>query len=151
MHVAPAPASDFDALQQLLSSADLPTEDLTPTDLEHFFVARDETKIVGAVGAEVFDDVALLRSLVVAPSYRNTGLGAHLTETVEAYAHHQGIDTLYLLTTTAAEFFEQQGYHRIERDQLPRPIQTTDEATQLCPSSATCMQKRLAPHSERAP
>jgi len=143
MQIQPAAPRHFDALRRLLSAAGLPHDDLTSSHLEHFFVATEEDTVVGVVGTELFDDVGLLRSLAVTPSFRDDGLGTRLTDTIEQYAHRQGVTTLYLLTTTAADYFERRGYQRIERDALPQAIQATEEAARLCPSSATCMRTRI--------
>jgi amino-acid N-acetyltransferase len=53
------------------------------------------------------------------------------------------VETLYLLTTTAAPFFERYGYGAVAREEVPRPIRDTTEFTDLCPASATCMVKGL--------
>lgn len=143
MDIQPAAPRHFDALQRLLTASGLPTEDLTPSHLEHFFVAEAGETLVGVAGMERYGDVALLRSLAVSAPHRGEGVGARLTDAVEQHARREGVRELYLLTTTAAGYFEQRGYRRIERGALPRAIQTTDEAARLCPSSATCMRKRV--------
>jgi amino-acid N-acetyltransferase len=53
------------------------------------------------------------------------------------------METLYLLTTSAAPFFRRHGYATMERDALPAAIQQTKEASRLCPATATCMRKPL--------
>ena len=151
MQIQSAAPRDLDGIRQLLSASGLPDEDLTPSHLDHFFVAREEDELVGVVGAELYGTVGLLRSLAVAPSSRGDGVGARLTNAIERYAHRQGVTALYLLTTTAAEYFERRGYQRIERDALPEAIQETDEAARLCPSSATCMRRRIEAASEEQP
>lgn len=143
MPIHPATPDDFAAVQVLLREAGLPTDDLTPAHLEHFLVARNEA-LCGVVGLEPCGDVALLRSLAVAPEHRNEGLGARLLHAMERRAHEDGIHTLYLLTTSAADFFRRRGYEQISRDALPDPIQQTDEVTRLCPEHATCMKKSLS-------
>lgn len=143
MTIRPALPEDLDAIQALLQSCDLPHEDLTPAHLEHFLVAREGDALRGAVGLEPYDEVALLRSLAVAPNTRREGLGTRLVEGVEQAAMDHGLRTLYLLTTTAAEYFRGRAYERIERDALPASIQQTEEAARLCPASATCMRKTL--------
>jgi amino-acid N-acetyltransferase len=53
------------------------------------------------------------------------------------------VETLYLLTTTAAAFFARHGYETVERDTVPARIRGTTEFDDLCPDSAVCMRKRL--------
>lgn len=151
MQIQSAAPRHLGGIRQLLSASGLPDEDLTPSHLEHFFVAQEEDEVVGVVGAELYGTVGLLRSLAVAPSSRSDGVGARLTNAIERYAHRQGVTALYLLTTTAAEYFERRGYEQIERDALPEAIQATDEAARLCPSIAICMRRRIEAASEKQP
>lgn len=144
MMIQRAQPGDLDAIRELLRSFDLPHEDLTPAHLDHFLVARNGDTISGVVGLEPGNDGALLRSLVVAPDARHEGLGTRLVKAIEQRARDDGLRTLYLLTTTAADYFRARGYTQIERDALPEAIQQTDEAARLCPASATCMQKSLS-------
>ena len=134
---------DLDAIRDLLRTVDLPHEDLTSAHLDHFRVARDGDALHGVVGLEPCGDVALLRSLAVAPSARGEGLGARLADAIEDQAHEADIRTLYLLTTTAEGYFRTRGYESMARDELPEAIQETNEAARLCPTSATCMRKTL--------
>ena len=95
------------------------------------------------MGLEPRGDAALLRSLAVVTDARDEGLGTRLVEAVEARARRRDARTVYLLTTTAADYFAAHGYERIERSALPPPIQETEEARCLCPESATTMRKAL--------
>jgi GNAT superfamily N-acetyltransferase len=74
------------AAVQLLAAAQLPTEDLTAAHCEHFFLAGSPTEPTGLVGLELFGNVALLRSLVVARDRRGTGEGAALLRHAEDHA-----------------------------------------------------------------
>ncbi|WP_228434553.1 hypothetical protein [Natrarchaeobaculum aegyptiacum] len=51
------------------------------------------------------------------------------------------VDALYLLTTTAVDFFAARGYDEIDRADAPDAIRNTTEFADLCPSSATCMRR----------
>jgi amino-acid N-acetyltransferase len=144
MEIQPATSDDSRPIRGLLETSGLPHDDLAPAHLRHFLVARDGDRVVGIVGLEPRGDAALLRSLAVAPERRNEGLGARLVDAIERHAGDNSIRTLYLLTTTAADYFGACGYERVDRDALPEPIQQTEEAARLCPSSATCMRKSLA-------
>ena len=147
MQIRPATASDLDAVQALLQDCHLPSDDLTPAHLEHFLVGVVQERVVGVVGLEPKGEAALLRSLAVSPRHRGEKAGRCLLEAIEKQAPRKGIAVLYLLTTTAAEYFDRLGYERMERAALPPAIRATEEVTRLCPGRATCMQKRLAvPH-----
>lgn len=54
-----------------------------------------------------------------------------------------GVETLYLLTTTAAGFFADRGYERVDRSVVPAPVRGTTQFSTLCPESATVMRKGL--------
>ena len=137
---------DENEVLRLLSDAKLPTQDLTPDKLSHFLVARREDGfVVGTIGIEPYDEVGLLRSLVVHPSYRGSGLGRRLTDELESLAHSHGINTLYLLTMTAADYFPKLGYQPIERTNVPESISKTEEFKNVCPVSAACLFKHLNP------
>lgn len=139
-----ATAFDFRAVTALLDAAGLPHDDLTPTHLAHFRVLREGDELIGAVGLEVFEDAALLRSLAVAPGRQGQGLGGQLVERAEAHARDLGVHDLYLLTTTASDFFAARGYTVLDRTQVPAAIADTKEFAALCPASAVCMTRHLA-------
>jgi amino-acid N-acetyltransferase len=125
----------------LLEGAGLPSGDLTPAHLEHFFYCGAEAAPTGMVGVELYGADALLRSLVVSQGARRKGLATALLEHVEDYARAQGVRVMYLLTSTAESFFEQQGYQRISRTEVAPAIQATREFQDLCPQSSTLMTK----------
>jgi len=130
----------------LLSRAILPVQDLTLEKLEHFLVAKTrDGSVIGTIGVELYQDVGLLRSLVVHPSYQGKGLGKRLTREVELFAQQKSVKTLLLLTTTAAEFFPKLGYQVIQRDRAPMSIAKTEEFKNICPVSAVCFFKSLDP------
>jgi amino-acid N-acetyltransferase len=143
--VAPVPArpSDEAGIKALLAMHELPYEDLTTAHLEHFWVLRDGPRLAGVVGLEIFGEVGLLRSLAVSDAYRGRGIGTRLTEKAEDYARSQGIADLFLLTTTAADYFARHGYVRTDQDAAPGVLQDTAEFKSLCPDSAVCMVKEL--------
>ena len=140
--ILPATADESEAIRTLLVKAELPNEDFTQ-HLPHFLTARQNGTLAGAVGLEIYGESGLLRSLVVDVAYRGQGLGIELCEEIFAYARGQGVKELYLLTTTAANFFPKLGFTRIDRDSVPPAIQSTTEFASICPSTAVCMVKRL--------
>jgi amino-acid N-acetyltransferase len=135
----PAPA----AARRLLAAASLPSSDLTDEQLATFLYCGPAHAPSALVGLEIYGAEALLRSLVVDPILRSTGLGSALVERAEAHAANHGVGTLYLLTTTAEAFFSRHGYHRIDRAVAPTAIRSTREFAGLCPASSAFMFKRL--------
>ena len=143
MQTALKPAGDQTAVYNLLAACELPYQDITPSKLGQFWTLRDGDSVVGVVGLELYGNIGLLRSLAVLTRYRGRGLGSELLSKAEERARSQGIETLYLLTTTADEFFVRRGYERVERDSAPDAIKETAEFRSLCPDSAVCMVKQL--------
>ncbi len=146
MHTRPpiSPGPTLDAVVRLLASAQLPTEDLTPAHCESFFFAGPASEPTGLVGLELFGDVALLRSLVVAPGRRGNGDGSALLKHAEDQARSCGVRSIYLLTTTAEPFFERHGYQRAARESAPAAIRATREFAGICPASSAFMVRQLS-------
>ena len=131
------------AVKQLLSESSLPIEDITAQHLQHFFGCGSGLELEGLVGLELYGEVALLRSLAVVSSRRGSGVGSGLAAHAERHARDQGVQSLYLLTTTAEAFFMRRGYARIPRDAAPTAIKSTKEFSGICPASSTFMVKQL--------
>ena len=129
---------------ELLQRAGLPTTDLTDAHLAHFFYCGPESTPSGLIGLELHGSDALLRSLVVAPELRSSGLGGALVEHAEVYASGAGVRSIYLLTTTAEPFFRRRGYALADRLSAPALVQRTDEFASICPASSAFMVKHLA-------
>jgi amino-acid N-acetyltransferase len=106
-------------------------------------VAREGEDIVGAAAVELYPDGALLRSVVVAPGQQGAGIGHRLTEAALQLAETHGARTVFLLTTTAENFFPKFGFERIGRDDVPASVQASVEFQSACPASATVMRKHL--------
>lgn len=138
-----APITQIAEITQLLAACELPVSDIVPSESLLFFGCRSESTLVAIVGLEVLESVALLRSLAVAPPYRNCALGKELVAFAEARAAALGIQSLFLLTTTADGYFSRLGYSPTSREDAPLPIKTTAQFSGLCPASSSFMRKRL--------
>lgn len=143
MQIVPARASDERAIRGLLESAGLPSGDITTQSLAGFLVVHDESRVVGVIGLDLGGETALLRSLAVNDSARKSGIGARLVEAAEALARARGVLRLYLLTTTASNFFLKRGYAIVDRDAAPSVIRQTPRFRTLCPASSSLMEKVL--------
>jgi amino-acid N-acetyltransferase len=141
MRIHPRPSAS--KVKELLAACNLPASDLQAADFEHFFGCGPESEPKGVVGVELYGKVGLLRSLAVEEAARGQGCGGRLVTEAEKYAAANGVEALYLLTTTAEQFFAALGYAKVERASLPQAIQRTSEFSTLCPSSAAAMVKRL--------
>lgn len=141
MRIEQAKRSDFAGIRWVLEHERLPTSDLKESALDKFLVCRDERGVVGAAGLDIFEKVALLRWLVVDCELRGDGRGTQLTSAAEALAHRSGVEAIYLLTTTAEDFFRRRGYRIVACSEAPVAIQSTTQFSELCPSSAVLMVK----------
>ena len=130
---------------RLLEANGLPSSDLTDTHMEDFFYCGSASAPVGIVGLEFCEEDALLRSLVVAPASRRAGLGAALVDRAEEHARSRGSRLVFLLTTTAENFFKRRGYASAERASAPWAIRSSREFSDLCPASSAFMSKRIQP------
>jgi len=126
----------------LLQESNLPVSDLS--EQKELFALLQNNEVAGTGGLELFDNCALLRSVAVRKDLQGKGLGKFINRELEKISKQRGIDCIYLLTTTAKDFFSKEGYEAITRDEVPESIKATSEFSSVCPSSATVMKKDLA-------
>jgi len=131
---------ELDAPRELLTASELPVDDLTnpAISLSGAFLGRD---LVGVIGLEACEEVGLLRSLAVAHAHRERGVARKLCDRLFTLADERGIRTLFLLTTTAADYFTRLGFAAIERDAAPPAVRATAQFASICPSSAVVMRR----------
>ncbi len=133
---------DLPEILALLERAQLPTAGVAEW-LPRFVVVKGNGGVVGVAGMELYGRAALLRSVVVSPELRGSGLGAALTERIVADASAAGARMLYLLTTTADAYFPRLGFQRIRRDDLPPELAASEELKGACPVSAVVMARPI--------
>lgn len=143
MRIREATGRDLDAVERLLSANNLPLDGVKE-NFSSFVVAEDKGEIAGAIGLEKFGSVALLRSAVVSPEYRGSGVGRRLVEQVLERAEKAGIEELFLLTTTAEKYFPRFGFARVTRSAVPPAVKASAEFQDACPDSAVVMTRRIA-------
>ena len=137
-----AETDDFDSITNLLTSNDLPVADLIESNV-NLFIGSINNTIVSSVGLEKYNSIALFRSLAVDRVFRNQSIGTALINRIFDYCISEKIEELYLLTTTAAGYFEKHGFEKVTRDSVPLQIKQTQEYTDICPVSAVAMKKSL--------
>jgi amino-acid N-acetyltransferase len=130
-------------VRALLDVCALPASDLDADALHYFIGAWAGEDLVGVVGLQPLDHTALLRSLAVAPDHRGEGIGSRLCDEAESLARAGGLTELYLLTTTAADYFGARGFRACPRTALPASVQDTAQFRELCPASSVAMHKHL--------
>lgn len=136
-----ATKSDLPAICALLERLHLP---LAGVD-EHLtmLVAKEGEQIVGTAALELYPDGALLRSVAVEPVRQGRQLGHQLTAAALELATAHGVDTVFLLTTTAERFFPKFGFEEIDREQVPVSVRDSVEFQSACPASAIVMRRQL--------
>jgi len=144
MQIRMADEADLSEIQSLLRANDLPVEDISTALIEGFLVAEGASgSVIGIGGLEHLGSSVLLRSLAVAPQARGTGIARALVARLEDNARSCGQQDVWLMTTTAERFFERVGYERVSREDVPGEVRLCRQFAALCPSTASCMRKRL--------
>lgn len=132
------PAADRpDHIELLLADPGLPTADVRRNP--DCFRATVVDDVSGSVGGVEIPSGGLLRSVAVAPANRGRGSGTALVAASAYDARGRRVETLYLLTTTAAEFFAARGYEWVARDTVPAIVRSTTRFAKPCLASATVM------------
>ena len=142
VNIRRAKREDLDAICQLLLTEHLPVTDLNPA-LEHFFIAVDNNEITGVIGMDQYGDKGLLRSAIVKADRRNKGIAGALIHQLIEEARGCGITELYLITNTAAAYFEGKGFIKILREGVPASVLESKEFNGLCPASSAIMYRKL--------
>lgn len=132
----------IEEIKILLAEHKLPIDDIQSGKI-YFLAVTKKQKVIGAIGVEMYQNMGLLRSLVVDSQYRNHRLGKKLIDALIQNCISNKVDELYLLTSTAILFFEKLGFKSIERENVPKRINQTEQFKTLCPSSAIAMFKKL--------
>jgi N-acetylglutamate synthase-like GNAT family acetyltransferase len=143
--IRPARASDWPGIRELLVARHLPTEG-AETHLPDFLVATSETNgaVLGVAGLERHGDVGLLRSVAVVDDLAGKGLGTALVRALLERARGGGVRDVYLLTTTAPDWFPRFGFTVARREEFPEVLNASEELRGACPSSAVAMRAVLA-------
>ena len=141
--VRSARANDLPSVQALLAAARLPADGLEEQFGDGFAIAECDGTAIGAEGIELYGDAGLLRSAVVDSTWRGSGVGDALTRDRLQWAASQGLREVWLLTTTASEYFPRFGFARADRASAPALMQRSREFAEACPASAVAMRLPL--------
>jgi N-acetylglutamate synthase-like GNAT family acetyltransferase len=142
MMIRAASVADLPAIRGLLSDAGLPLDGIDEA-FGHGVVAEGGGAVVGAAAVERYESDGLLRSVVVAPGSRGTGLGHGIVAASERLARDLGIRDLYLLTETAGDWFAGLGYAPLDRAAAPAGIAGSWEFRFACVEHGVLMRRRL--------
>ena len=144
VRVRSARQSDREAVAALLSEAQLPTDGLDDQFVSGFAVAVEREQVIGAAGIERHGAFGLLRSAVVAPEARGRRVGEAVLQDRIEWSIRAGLEAVYLLTTTAADYFKRYGFHVVDRSIVPDEVKQSKEFASICPSTATVMRLSLS-------
>lgn len=90
--------------------------------VREFFVLEQQGKVVGCCAlALVWDNIAEVRSLVVAEEFRGQGWGQRLVEACLSEAKELGLPQVFTLTYQNV-FFSKIGFVEVTKDVLPNKI-----------------------------
>lgn len=145
--VRAAAAEDLASIEALLRAAELPTEGVAHLVRDipgAFVVAESNGSLVAAGALEPAGSDALLRSVVVSADARSTGVGRLLVEHLLGEADARGLQSVYLLTTTADKWFPRFGFARVDRSGVPAPVGATWEFKTGCSQTAVAMMRGRA-------
>jgi amino-acid N-acetyltransferase len=130
-------------VEALLMGCGRPTTGVRDQFPAAYVVAIDLGVVVGCAALESYDGVGLLRSCAVSADRRSQGIGRALVANRIDAAKTQKLDAVYLLTTTANDYFVRLGFAPTDRFQVPAPIAACPEFASACPSSASCLSLSL--------
>jgi len=144
LRAEPARPHDLRGALDLLGRAELTDQDVSKGWGHYFVVREDDGRVVGVAGLEVHGEDGLLRSVAVDVDYRGQGLAKALVEAALERAQRVGLRSVYLLTTTAGDYFARHGFAGCPRDKAPPAIQESWEFRAGCPSTAAFMKRAVA-------
>ncbi len=144
LRAEPARPFDLPGALDLLGRSELTEQDVAERWGHYFVVREDDGRVVGVGGLEIHGDFGLLRSVAVDADYRGQGLAASLVEAAMERAKKLSLRSVYLLTTTAREYFARHGFADCPRDDAPAAIRESWEFRSGCPSTAAFMKRTVA-------
>jgi amino-acid N-acetyltransferase len=141
--VAPAVEDDGADILRLLEACALPVRGVKEALLRDFFVAHMDHSLAGVCGLEVHGTDGLLRSVAVDPQWRRRGVAEALLEAALGRARSLHLRGVYLLTTSAHDYFARRGFADYARDAAPEGIRKSWEFRAGCPSSSSLMRRAV--------
>lgn len=139
LRTRPANAADLPWARRLVTAAGLPEGGLEDQFPAAYVVIEDSGRPLGLAGLERYGAAGLLRSVAVDAGARGSGAGHLLMADRLDRARADGLAAVYLLTTSAAEWFPRFGFLVIRREELPAELGASPEVVGVCPATATVM------------
>ena len=98
--------TDLKIIEHLLESSSLPAVGLSLASAQFLLAETKANEVIGVLGAQHSESATLLRSFAVIAPCRGKGVGMALVKTMLNHLQEQNRKVLYLLTETAASYFE---------------------------------------------
>jgi amino-acid N-acetyltransferase len=143
MRILAASHQELAEIEALLARLSLPTTGLLDQFPNGYAVAIDRGRVVGCAGLEAYGASGLLRSVAVDLPRQRLGIGGELVADRINAARTLKLDAVYLLTTTAPDYFARFGFEPADRARVAAPLAMSAEFAGVCPASATCLSLRL--------
>jgi amino-acid N-acetyltransferase len=143
MQIVPAALGDLGPIGALLDELGLPTAGIADQFPNGYVTAIRDGQLIGCAGLETYGGAGLLRSVAVRRVIQRSGVGRALVADRIAAATSLGLDAVYLLTTTAADYFPRIGFVPIHRADVPPALAASPEFASVCPASAAGFMLRL--------
>ena len=90
--------------------------------LRDFILAEDNGTVVGVGGLHlVWDELAEIRAMAIAPEYAGKGIGMSIVEQLAEDARELGVKTLFTLTYQPG-FFAKANFHEVPKEQLSQKV-----------------------------
>lgn len=89
-------------------------------DLRNFFVVEQDALIIGSAALiKLTESAAELAAMAVDPEKTEQEIGSRLMTQIESTAIEMGIQSLFVLTTKASDWFIERGFQEVDIDALP--------------------------------
>lgn len=90
--------------------------------IREFLVAEEDKKIIGVGSLHIiWEDLAEIRALAVAPDYRGKSIGTQLVKALVNEAHDLGCEKVFALTYQP-DFFQHCGFRVINKEEMPHKV-----------------------------
>ena len=98
------------------------SRDLLEQEISHFSIVERDGTIIACAALYEFpqEQTGELACLAVHPEYRHGGRGDAVLERIEQRAQAQGLNSLFVLTTRTAHWFQERGFEPCQLEQLPQ-------------------------------
>ena len=128
---------------ELLKHSGLNTEDFSLLSTQELLHARHCEQLLAGIAIQELEGHGLLRSLVVAEEVRGAGLARDLVALAVDRSKKRGLESLFLLTQSASQYFERLGFRHHDRRSVPPGIARSSQFSELCPDDSDCLMLKL--------